>query len=282
MAAADISPVTTPSSRTAGRLAFMDKLGPAVAYFDPGTAGARSPRVIMLLTWMNARDAHIAKYVAAHRDLFPDARILLCRSTGPTWVSSALRRRKLEPAMPVLRDLAAGTGEEPQFLVHMFSNGGVASAATLWDLWASELGGEQYIPRYVVVMDSCPGRWDYKRDYHVAATSLPGWAWPLGHVLVVLLWLVFVSGGRDGPNETNGAKINSPTFLSRQVRRTYAYGTEDKTVGWEHVEAHAREAKEKGAVVRVEKFVGGQHVSLARVDAERYWGLVKRAWEGDE
>ncbi|KPM45711.1 hypothetical protein AK830_g826 [Neonectria ditissima] len=279
-----------PSRSTASRpLAFMDKLGPAVTYFDPGTTEApdssQGPRLIMLLAWMNARDAHIAKYVAKHRELFPGARILVERSTGPTWLSSALRRPKLKPAMPVLRDLAAAAGagdREPQFLVHIFSNGGVASARTLWELWASELGGEQHIPRFTVVMDSCPGRWSYKRDYHVAATSLPGWAWPVAHVLVVILWVLCISGGRHGPNEYNAAKLNSPIFLSQEVRRTYVYGTEDKTVGWDHVEEHGKEAKEKGAVVRMEKFEGGQHVSLLRLDAERYWGIIERAWKANE
>ncbi|KAH8735282.1 hypothetical protein BGZ61DRAFT_473887 [Ilyonectria robusta] len=278
--------MATQASSAATPLAFMDVLSPTVAYFDPGAGAAsssnRNPHLIILLTWNNARDEHISKYVTQHRARFPNSRILLVRCTFVTWIRPSLRRRTFETALPVLRDLAvtAGTeGQEPKILVHIFSNGGVASARTLWDLWTSGIGGDEQIPRYAVVMDSCPGFWTYKRNYHVIMSSLPSWAWPLAHAVMVISWLEWISQGRHGPHEINAEALNESGFTSREVRRTYVYGTEDKAVGWDHVEAHAEEARERGVVVRMEKFPGGQHVSHARVDADRYWGVVNETWE---
>ncbi|KAF7544478.1 hypothetical protein G7Z17_g9919 [Cylindrodendrum hubeiense] len=281
--------MATQSSSVAKPLAFMDALSPHVAYFDPGATATsnknQNPHFIILLAWMDARDAHISKYVTQHRAQFPSSRILLISCTSMMWMRPALRRRKFEAAVPVLRGLtaaAASEDQEPKFLVHMFSNGGVASAGTLWDLWASDLGGDKYIPRYAVVMDSCPGFWNYTRDYHITSSYLPGWTWPLAHVLMAISWLLWISRGRHGQQEINAEILNAPGFTSREVRRTYVYGTADKAVGWDHVEAHAEEARERGVVVRMEKFEGGQHVSHVRVDADRYWGIVNETWQGSE
>ncbi|KAH7149787.1 hypothetical protein B0J13DRAFT_583269 [Dactylonectria estremocensis] len=267
----------------------MSALNSAVSYADLGAGTVSNndpnPRLIILLAWMNAHDAHISKYITQYHVLFPSSRILLVRCTATMWMRPALRRQRLKVALPILRDLTITAGAEnqkPQFLVHIFSNGGAASARTLWDLWASVLGGDKFIPRYVVIMDSCPGLWTYKRDYHVAASSLPGWAWPLAHVFMVMSWLLWISWGRRGPHEINAENLNASSFTSREVRRTYVYGTEDRAVGWDHVEAHGEEARKRGVVVRMEKFQGGEHVSLVRLDADRYWDIVKETWSGGE
>ena len=62
------------------------------------------------------------------------------------------------------------------------------------------------------------------------------------------------------------------------------YGTGDEAVDWRDVEKHAAEARmilgDEGGKVRLERFEGGRHVAHVRVDAERYWRVVKEAWEG--
>jgi hypothetical protein len=242
---------------------------------------------------MEARDAHVAKYIVQYRSMFPSSRILYVRSPGFMWARHALRREKLGAAVPVLRDVSAAVAaaaedddqqrqQQPQVLLHVFSNGGVASAGTLWELWAAELGGaRQGMPRFVSIMDSCPGFWNYAGNLNATALSLPGWAWPLAHGIIFVCWVLWLAHDKQGPQETSAAILNSPAFMSREVRRTYVYGTADKTIAREHIETHAREAHEKGSTARLEKFEGGQHVSQVRVDADRYWKAVRETWNGN-
>ncbi|KAH6877282.1 hypothetical protein B0T10DRAFT_190514 [Thelonectria olida] len=276
------------STKEAKPLAFMHNLNSMVAYFDPGPSApppSDAPRLIIVLGWMDARDAHVAKYIDHYRTMFPSSRILLVRSPGFMWARHALRRENLQAAVPVLRDLstaAADTDEQPQVLLHVFSNGGVASAGTLWELWAGSLDGAgQRMPRFVTVMDSCPGFWNYAGNLNATALSLPGWAWPVAHGIIFVCWLLWLAHDKQGPQEANAAILNSPAFMSREVRRTYVYGTADRAVAWEHIETHAREAQQKGSTARLEKFEGGQHVSQMRVDADRYWRAVGETWTGN-
>ncbi|KAM5348583.1 hypothetical protein ACJ41O_008407 [Fusarium nematophilum] len=281
----------TPTPGDASPLSLMDNLSPAVAYLSPdkvaasappggGAAALREPRLIVMLAWMDARDAHIAKYIAQHRVLFPTSPILLLRSTLQMYVRPSLRRRLFEPALPVLR-ATAGDGasdDEPSFLLHVFSNGGVSSAVTLWNLWEGD--GRSVVPRHAVIMDSCPGFFHWKRNHHVLARPLPPWASPLVWVLLAVAWAVYIPWGRIEPQEANASALNTAGRIARETKRAYLYGDADRSVGWEDVEMHGRQARDRGGVVRLERFEGGEHVSHVRVDGERYWRVVKETWEG--
>ncbi|KAF4470642.1 Transmembrane 53 [Fusarium albosuccineum] len=269
-------------------LGFLDRLSPAVAYLSPDKTASRGsesgdPRLIILLTWMDARDGHVAKYIAQHRILFPSSPILIIRSTLKQYMQPSLRRRLFAPALPILQALEADTdvGDKPRFLLHVFSNGGFASAVTLWELWAAALNGKP-IPRHAVVMDSCPGYFHWKRNHHVISLGLPFWASPLVWLALGIAWMCYIPWGRTEPQEANALAINTTDRISRETRRAYLYGDADQSVGWEDVEAHGRQAKERGALVRMEKFIGGAHVAQVRVDGERYWRVVKETWEGKD
>ncbi|KAJ3509361.1 hypothetical protein NM208_g15679 [Fusarium decemcellulare] len=94
--------------------------------------------------------------------------------------------------------------------------------------------------------------------------------------------MYYIPWGRTEPQEANALAINTTERISRETRRAYLYGDADQSVGWEDVEAHGRQAKERGALVRMEKFIGGAHVAQVRVDGERYWRVVKETWEGKD
>jgi hypothetical protein len=68
-----------------GHLSFMTKISPYVSVYRPpeGSVAPASgdPQLILLMAWMNANTAHIAKYVRGYEDMFPSAQILLVRST---------------------------------------------------------------------------------------------------------------------------------------------------------------------------------------------------------
>ncbi|KAF5020242.1 hypothetical protein F66182_7720 [Fusarium sp. NRRL 66182] len=269
-------------------LALMNTLSPAVAYLQPDesspsstsrSVASRDPQLIILLAWMDARDNHIAKYVSQHRALFPTSPILLFRSSLELYIRPGLRRRLFTPALPVLQSLLPTEDGGASFLIHIFSNGGISSAVTLWELWESVLGSEP-IPRHAVVMDSCPGYFNWKRNHHVISLGLPPYLYPLVWVFLASAWVWYIPWGRTEPQEANALALNTKERISRETTRAYIYGDADQSVGWEDVESHARQAKERGAAVRMERFIGGAHVSHIRIDADRYWSVVQETWEG--
>ncbi|KAJ4117401.1 hypothetical protein NW765_010820 [Fusarium oxysporum] len=126
----------------ASPLAFMDVLSPAVSYFRPAestpttpkTTTSGDPPLIIILSWSEARDIHIAKYISQYRELYLASAILLFRASTKLYIQPALRRRLFEPALPILQSVNNGQEDAPSFLIHIFSNGGVSSAATLWEM----------------------------------------------------------------------------------------------------------------------------------------------------
>lgn len=268
-------------------LAFMDVLSPAVSYFRPKEAASTTPKdpsskdppLIIMLSWSEARDVHIAKYIAQYRALYPTSPILLFRASTKLYIRPGLRRRLFEPALPVLQSFTAAKGDEPNFLLHVFSNGGISSAVTLWELWQTALGSEP-IPRHAVVMDSCPGYFHWKRNHHVISIDLPSFLSPVVWVILGFAWVYYILWLNKEPQEANASALNTPERISRETMRTYVYGDADLSVGWEDVESHAQEAKKKGAIVRTEKFEGGAHVAHVRIDADRYWRAVQETWQG--
>ncbi|KAF5001425.1 hypothetical protein FGRMN_1021 [Fusarium graminum] len=263
------------ATTTKSPLAFMDVLSPAVSYFRPNEsasialngADSKDPPLIIVMSWSEARDVHIAKYISQYRALYPTSAILLFRASSKLYIRPGLRRRLFEPALPILQSLERTKKEGPEFLLHVFSNGGISSAVTLWELWGPVLGNEP-VPRHAVVMDSCPGYFHWKRSHHVISVDLPSFMSPLVWVLLGFGWVYYVLWLNEEPQEANASVINTSERIDRETMRTYIYGDADLSVGWEDVESHAQEAKKKGAVVRTEKFAGGAHVAHIRVDAE--------------
>lgn len=261
-------------------LAFMTRLSPNTYIYNPSVPPSPSePRLILILGWMEARDAHIAKYISQHQTLFPTSRILLVRSAMAHFIRPGLKRSVMLPAADLLSTFSKETSDdEVPMLIHVFSNGGVSTLVTLHSLLS------QPLPRHVLLMDSCPGYVSWQRSHYAFAASLPWWASPFIHVLIAVFWILYVPWGRLSPMDRNAAGLNVPERVDREVRRTYLYGTGDQAVDWRDVERHAAEVrgvvgKEGEGRIRLERFEGGKHVSHVRVDGERYWGAVRETWE---
>ncbi|KAF9785649.1 hypothetical protein IL306_004989 [Fusarium sp. DS 682] len=270
----------------ASPLAFMDVLSPAVSYFRPDEStiatpkntASRDPPLIIILSWSEARDVHISKYISQYRDLYPTCAILLFRASTKLYIQPALRRRLFEPALPILLSVNNDEDSDPNFLFHIFSNGGVSSAATLWEMWENALGGKP-VPRHAVVMDSCPGYFNWKRDHHVLSTGFPSFMSPLVWVFLGFAWIYYKVWLDVEPHTAYALALNTPDRIGRETMRAYIYGDADLSVGWEDVEIHAQQAKKNGAKARTEKFKGGAHVAHVRVDADRYWKVVQETWQ---
>jgi hypothetical protein len=281
----------------------MTKLSPSVYVYRPETSSRApasssttssqnpAPNLIILATWMGARDPHIAKYLAQYQSLYPTAPILLLRSEPRHFIRPRGAPLELAPAVPVLRAIFPDLeltkdnttlAATPELLIHAFSNGGAGSVHNL----RRALGPNATLPPYTLVLDSAPGTFRYRASFLAFTTGLAGpllWLLtPFTHALCAWYWFwhVLVGRGRTGPLAVVAAALNDEGARKREVRRTYVYSDADRLVDWRDVEGHAGDAEQKGFGVRRERFEGSEHVAHARRDAGRYWGVVKATWEG--
>jgi hypothetical protein len=293
-------------------LSFMEHLSPSVSYYCPKDAvpltnksengndssttveqQRRDPELILVLSWMGARDAHVAKYIAQYRDLFPSSRILLIRSPASHVFWPSLARKHIPPAIRILRQFAepettaANHSTRPRVLLHILSNGGVSTAARIRELLRKELGRDSagnklVIPRYALCLDSCPGNFVWKSTHQALLQSLPRWTSPLVHFVIAVAWLIYKLRLTRPAQNLNAEALRRGSLLPRETQRTYLYGTADAIIDWRQVEDHAKRAEESGFKVRKERFEGGEHVSLVRKESQRYWQAVKETWHEAE
>lgn len=286
----------------------MEHLSPSVSYYNPASVNHNDansskdsiapgskptnghPELILVLSWMGARDVHIAKYIAQHRALFPSSPILLIRSPASHVFWPSLARKHIPPAIRILKEFAepemAANEAKPRVLLHILSNGGVSTAARIRELLRKELGRDAagnrlVIPRYAVCLDSCPGNFVWQSTHRALLQSLPRWTSPLVHMVIAVAWLIYKLRLTRPAQNLNAEALRRQSLLPRETRRTYLYGTADAVISWQHVEDHATRAQSSGFKVRKERFEGGEHVSLVRKDSQRYWQAVKETWEGD-
>ncbi|KAK5988661.1 hypothetical protein PT974_10147 [Cladobotryum mycophilum] len=294
--------LSPPKPDAAQPLSFMHRLSPSVSYFTPQEdeeAGrrrghtSRDPELIIVLAWMGARDAHIAKYIAQHRALFPSSAILLVRSPATHVLWPPLASRHLRPAIPFLKGLAKPSSsaerighasvlrQVPRVLVHAFSNGGMFSAVKMASLLrAATRGQDLVLPRYVLLMDSCPGNFHWMRTHSAFLQSLPRWSSPLLHLALLFAWLCYKLRLMYPAQNRNADLFREAALVPLEVSRTYLYGSADLVIDQRDIEEHANRAAKTGFLVRREKFEGAGHVMNARADGDRYWRIVRETWEG--
>jgi hypothetical protein len=118
--------------------------------------------------------------------------------------------------------------------------------------------------------------------------SVPRWLRPLLYATLGLFLSIMRLLRLRGMHGVVRDRMVDPDFLKSEVRRTYIFSKTDDMVKWQDVVDHADEARAKAAElgteleVRTEEFAGSGHVSHARVDGDRYWGIVRETWAGRE
>jgi len=275
----------------------MTKLSPSVFLYRPAPgsleADPMAPRLLFLATWMDARDEHIAKYVVRYQALYPTACILVTKSFFRYYFSPSSARREVEPAVHVIQDFIdqSSTKENPQMLIHVFSNGGSCMLYHLYDLYGETVKkspdkeNSHLIPSHVTIFDSVPGRWSWFESPRAIIFSLPaGWVRMLASPLVYLLglWWVIKYWLLKRPEETHvWGLAHNDRERARETRRAYIYSEADKFVEYGAVEEHADHAESNGYVVLCrKKFIDSQHVAHARSHPDQYWSVVRDVWEG--
>ncbi|RYP91213.1 hypothetical protein DL770_002690 [Monosporascus sp. CRB-9-2] len=285
-----------PAATRAKPLAMMTRLSPFVSYYkapkltdSPDSGAATSaPKLILFAPWMDAQDAHIAKYITYYQTIYPTSTILLVKFTGKLTWSPATQNRAVQPAASYVRSQVdsgalSAAPRAPEVLMHIFSNGGATSVRSIYEVYRRKTG--RAFPPHAAVYDSCPGLLSAVRGYHAFTLGLRG---PVRLLLAPLIALLIAAvsiwygplGFLAGEDMlTRNQRIHNDRTLARQTNRSYVYGKEDAMVDWRHIEEHARDATAKGIPVRRELYQGSAHVAHMRTDGERYWKIVTDTWK---
>lgn len=252
----------------------------------PSRLSSSPPKLIILVTWMSAHPFHISKYVHGYRTHYPASRILVIRSSPPDlfYRRTKTQRRRVAPAISVVLSSYSATCNDPEIILHVFSNGG--SHQTLNLLRAYSETTLSPFPPHVTIFDSCPGRATFKRSVLALSSALP--SFPPARLFVLLLiylvmsvyWVVFIPFGIPDPIERIRRALSSRTVMPEETKRSYIYSEIDPMVGWHDVEDHARDAAGEGFVVQREKFDGSGHCAHIKVGGgTRYWAIVDALWQ---
>ncbi|KAI1382742.1 uncharacterized protein F4822DRAFT_95497 [Hypoxylon trugodes] len=284
-----------PTTTAAKQLSMMTKISPHVYFYEPETAATqessdrKTPKLILIASWMDARDLHIAKYITRYQVIYPTSKILLVRFFFKHLASPSEAEKTVVPALEYIRSqidsgALSASPARPEILVHVFSNGGLASTRTLYELFRSQTG--RNFPIHTAVYDSCPGLHSFRTSYNVFMVNfrkgiLRLVAIPFVVAFVTWIWvwyrpLKFIAGEDI---LSKNSRLHNDLALIRQTNRSYVYGKADAMVDWRHVEKHAEQAAAKGLAVRKELFEHSPHVSHMRTDGERYWNIVTETWE---
>ncbi|KAJ6784317.1 hypothetical protein PWT90_07671 [Aphanocladium album] len=288
-------------------LGFMQRLSPTVTFYEPtastltsGSSNAQAdPELVLLSTWMGARESHIAKYVQEYRVMFPTSRIVVAQCPITHVVMPFLAWTQIRPAVPILRKVVdsesrelakddassvlTGKSTTPRVLIHAFSNGGISTTMFLYSALKRSLGGKFTLPQHVFIFDSCPGTFKWRNTARAIMQILPRWSSPMVHALLFSVWLFYrVVPVLQPRQNVNSRAIRNPRLQEYEVRRTYVYGTEDHMIPPSDVEHEARLAAEAGFNVRLERFEGATHVAIPMSHRDQYWRVVKESWHGEE
>lgn len=271
--------------------AKLRKLSPSVFVHSPAQPPATSrkietgPKLIILASWMDARDAPIASLIKSYGSLYPTSKIVLMKFTLKLllWESDAVQA--IKPAVAFIKaqetnGFLSVKPPQPEILVHTFSNGGVASSKLLYEGYRRLTG--MPFPLHATIFDSGPGQYSYSTFHHSIMASAPKGPWRgfieiIVHILNVYCWIVTNMGYLYAL--VGNANFHNDSSENKETNRTYIYEKEDMMVDWSHVEAHASTAEQNGFCVRKELFTNSTHVGHARADGLRYWKIVEETWE---
>lgn len=244
------------------------------------------PRLIVLVTWMSAQPSHISKYIQGYQNLYPASSILLIRSSAPDLMYRRIRtqRNRIAPAISYILSTYKSFNSDQEIILHVFSTGG--SHQTLNLLRAYQEINSSPFPPHVTILDSCPGRSNFKASVLALSFALPK-CQPLRLLLLLLsylaigiYWLASVPFGIPDPIERKRQALNDQELFGSESSRCYIYSEADGIIGWRDVEDHAADAADKGFTVYSEKFDGSEHCAHVRAGGgTRYWAIVDRLWQ---
>jgi len=84
--------------------------------------------------------------------------------------------------------------------------------------------------------------------------------------------------GRPDIIEAVRQPLNDADIVPKEIQRAYIFSDEDTIVQDWAVEAHGKEAIERGHRVTFYRFSGSQHVAHLQHDRERYHQIIQELW----
>ena len=275
------------------------KLNDITHLYKPTTLSSPSstdPCLVILCSWAFAQVRHISKYLRGYQERFPATPILLVQAdTGNIlWRPEDWQMPMFKPAVLAIKE-HLDTTSRPGVLLHAFSNGGSHTAIQLAQAYcqsftAGSLEKAHELPINAIVFDSCPSPPRFQLGVKAVSMGLPKNAVAqtlgVGVIFATLGFLVVLHV--TGISELFLAKacrqLNQSPFLRGDVPRTYIYSKSDAVMREDDILQHAADArgslKDSSAesMVRIEEFVGSQHVNHVSVNPERYWKIVAETW----
>ncbi|CAG7849780.1 SubName: Full=Uncharacterized protein {ECO:0000313/EMBL:CCA74862.1} [Serendipita indica DSM 11827] len=266
----------------------LQKIAPGI-WFVQGNESARpvdstDPSLILIFGWMDGKLAHVAKFSAGYRVMFPYSNQIVVQSRADLFIlPKFVLRNRLRPILPLLRNLGV-VGSAPtkhRILVHALSNGGACQLNYLSQILKKEATN---VITSAMVLDSTPGGDDIRSAIyvfnHTIANPILRWVFlfAIGIVqaVAVLLRLVPVR-----MHDIIRKAICSPNWLPWTNKTTpflYVYSKTDRSVPYKQVQAHTEKAETMGQDVTRLVFDDSPHVAHMRSDPERYWTAVQALW----
>ncbi|KAL4931429.1 TMEM53 family protein [Aspergillus undulatus] len=269
----------------------------------PATARPNQPKTIIIFAWGDALPKHVTKYCDGFRTLYPAAKQIAVLSPIMKTITRSMPQR-IEAMKRLLDEIygsksgfnsrEANEDEDKHehtddvLVLAMSNTGGIAYAATL-HAYRQKYG--RTMPHRLAVLDSTPGSTDLtfanmKRFSLAMALGTASWfPWPF--VLTQGLWAVFLYVvniiekilGRKSAGAESLLAIGDPELSSKNARRLYLYGKEDRIILYSDIEKHVAGAREEGWKADCVVFEDSGHVEHMRRDAVRYWGAIQDSWE---
>jgi hypothetical protein len=267
----------------------FQSIGNGISFYKPApprtTVPDQSPTLVILATWFSALPRHVSKYTEAYKTMFPGASILILPSGIPDMIyrSYSKQQKNLRSALPIVTE----NTQRPDcgILFHIFSNSGAYTACQLARAYRSRIGSALKVG--AMVLDSTPGINTYRGmtdGFIVGLPSTPVLRELLSSVVYGLIGLVTLKEAvtrEDHWIQKLRKDLNDEGLWKSERGRVYIYSKEDRIVGWEDVESHAKEAKEKGVgEVRMQLWESA-HVGHMTKNGERYWNIIRDIWEGE-
>ncbi|KZP00156.1 hypothetical protein CALVIDRAFT_533807 [Calocera viscosa TUFC12733] len=277
-----------------GMKAEVLRYSPTVVCVPPeGARGAEDPAVVLIMRWMDAADAHAAKYMRSYASLYPgSAQIVVSAPQKHLWLGEAYRERELGVVVHLLREMGVdvdgtmpGAGEG--LLVHTFSNGGCLSLISLARRILRSRAAPSpapAIPATALIYDSCPAPITTRGGAHAFSMVFrsPWLRWLAWYGIYAALGLMrSVNSALGFPDSTGRMRedLLDPLLLPAEAPRAYIYSKGDKIVPWQSVEEMIELERGEGRKVDTERYEDTPHVAHARGDEVRYWRTVRRTWE---
>jgi Eukaryotic protein of unknown function (DUF829) len=248
------------------------------------------PSMVILCTWLGGATAkRIDKYIIQYQQLFPDACILLIRTTILDLTLRSFRetRARLAPARDAIctilgdRDYFFDNGSDGCILLHIFSHGGCNMGIQL-ALSMREDGVP--LPLRAIIFDCCPGDATFQKAYHAATSSLPRGqpAQSIGRLALYPAVAAITGlqhfGVMDSVRDMR-AQLNDSAVFGSHAGRLYLYSAADQMVDWQDVQSHLEAAVAKGYRTDGVRFQSSPHCALILEDEGRYWAAIKNFWQ---